>query len=130
MLYAFLPWTEHVSNSNVLEKMKTKRKLILNIKKRWLRFLGHIMNYMEGLENLILIAQIECKRDKGRQCITYLMSLSKSMVEQGLGEITNTKFIKSYDTQEVEESHDPLCPEETQHIKKKHVYCIIGSKYG
>ncbi len=52
-----------MSNDKVLEKMETKRKLILNIKKRQVKFLGHIMR-KEGLENLILTGQIEGKRER------------------------------------------------------------------
>lgn len=40
------------------------------------------------MENLILIRQIEDKRDRGKPSITYPVSLSKSVAEQGLGEIT------------------------------------------
>lgn len=35
--------SEHVSNDEVLQKMESKRKLILNIKDRQLKFLGQIM---------------------------------------------------------------------------------------
>lgn len=42
----------------------------------------------DGFENMILTGQIEGKKDKGKQSITYLLSLSKLMVDQGLTEIT------------------------------------------
>lgn len=41
----------------------------------------------EELENVTLTGQCQGKRVKGKQCITYLVSLSKWMVEQVLGEI-------------------------------------------
>ncbi len=66
--------------------MQTKRRLILNIRKRQLKFLGHIMR-KEGLENLILTGRIEGKRDKGNQRVTFLAGLSKWMTERGLGEV-------------------------------------------
>lgn len=46
----------------------------------------------EGLENLILTGQFEGKRDRGKQCITYLVSL---MAEQGLGKIKKTQNLLS-----------------------------------
>lgn len=41
----------------------------------------------EGLKSLILIRQIEVKRNRAKQHITYLASLSEWMTEQGLGEM-------------------------------------------
>lgn len=88
---------------------------------KMLKFLGHIIR-KEGMEKLILTRQIEGKKERRKQCITYLARLSKWMEEQGLGEITkNTKFIKTYKEQEIVESHDRLCPEGTRHIKKKNL---------
>lgn len=52
-----------------------------------MKFLGHVMRE-EGLENLILTRQIMGKVDRGKQRETYLMGLSKWMVEQQLEEIT------------------------------------------
>lgn len=78
--------------SNDLEKMETKKTLILNIRKRELNFLGHIIRKV-GLENLILTGQIGSKRDRGKQRITYLASLSKWFVEQGLSEITKKQTL-------------------------------------
>lgn len=37
-----IPWTVHVSNYNVLGEMVTKRTLILDIRKRQLKYLKHI----------------------------------------------------------------------------------------
>lgn len=48
-----IQWTEHVSSNKVLEKIKTKRKLILKIRKWQLKFLGHLTR-KEDLKNLML----------------------------------------------------------------------------
>lgn len=50
------------------------------------KFLGRIMR-KEGMENPILTEQIQSKRDRGKQHITYLTCLCKCLAEQGLGEI-------------------------------------------
>lgn len=41
------------SRKQVLRKIGTARKLILTVRKRWLKFLGHI-GRKEGLENITL----------------------------------------------------------------------------
>lgn len=56
----------------VLEK--TKRKLIVNIKKRQFKFLGYLMK-KECLENLTLTEQSEVKRIRLKQLLKYLVSL-------------------------------------------------------
>lgn len=55
-------WAEQVSNDEVLEKLETKGTLILNIKKRHLKFLGHIIR-KEDVENLILTGQRNTTHD-------------------------------------------------------------------
>lgn len=45
-LYRKMPtilWTEDLSSDEVLKKMKTKRRLILNIRKKELKFRKHII---------------------------------------------------------------------------------------
>lgn len=58
-----------------------------------LRFLGHIIR-KEILENLIVTGQTEDNTDRGKLRITYLVSLSQCMVDNGLkGNNRKTKFI-------------------------------------
>lgn len=66
---------------NFGETMETNMRLLLNISKRNLRSLGHIMGE-NNLVNLTLMGQVEGKRDRGKQRITCLMSLAKWMAEQ------------------------------------------------
>lgn len=39
-----LQWTEHVGNDEVLDKMKTRRKLVFNIWKRQFEIQGYMMS--------------------------------------------------------------------------------------
>ena len=48
-----IPWTDHVTNEEVLKKIGTERKLLLAVRKRQLEFLGYVMR-KESLENLTL----------------------------------------------------------------------------
>lgn len=47
----------------------------------------------EELENLILMRQIEGKRDREKQCITYLVYVSKLIAKQDLGEIAERQSL-------------------------------------
>src|ERR1041385_1911783 len=73
-----IAWTEHASNVNVLRKAKAKRELVINIRKRQLKFLGHIMR-KEDLEEIIVTGKIDGKRSRGRQGLMYASSLAKVM---------------------------------------------------
>ena len=75
-----ISWTEHITNEEVLRRMGARRKLMNNIRKRQLQFLGHVMR-KEGLENLTLTGKINGTRSRGRPRLTYLKSLSKWMSE-------------------------------------------------
>ena len=76
-----ISWTEHMKNEEVLRKAGAERSLIKTIRKRQLKFLGHIMR-KEGLGNQCLTGCIKGTRSRGRQCLTYLGSLSKWTIEQ------------------------------------------------
>lgn len=62
------------------------KKEILNIRKRQLIFLGHMM-MKEGLGNVIFTEQMKDKRDRKMNCRTYLASLTGWIVDQGFGEM-------------------------------------------
>ena len=65
-------------NDEVLAKARTKRKLVETIKKRQLQFLGHILR-KEELEDMAITGNIEGKRARGRQRLTFISSLSHWM---------------------------------------------------
>lgn len=107
-----------MSNDEISERMQTRRKLILNIKERQLKFLGYVMRKV-GLENLILTGRIEGKR-QGR---------ATHDIPSGLKEVDDrtwprgsskwTKHIESYKGWGGVESQDRLRPKGTRHIKEK-----------
>ena len=70
-----IPWTDHITNEEVLRRAKCQRKLILNIRRRQLLFLGHVIR-KEELEELVLSGKIVGKRGKGRPRITYMSSIA------------------------------------------------------
>ncbi|MGX9987587.1 reverse transcriptase domain-containing protein [Soonwooa purpurea] len=89
-----ISWTQHVSNYEVLRRMQTKRRLMLDIRKRQLKFLGHVMR-KEGLENLILTGRIEGGRDRGKQRTTYLKGLSEWMMGRGMGDTGSQALLRA-----------------------------------
>lgn len=70
-------WMQHVKNKEVLKEMETKRKIVLEIRKKQFKFLEHIRK--ENLENLTLGGHIQNNRGREKQCVAYLMSVCKWM---------------------------------------------------
>ena len=56
-----IPWTDKLTNEEVLQRAGVERKLIGEIRTRQLRFLGHVIR-KDGLENLALTGKLEGKR--------------------------------------------------------------------
>eukprot|EP00795_Rhopilema_esculentum_P010184 gene10184-biopygen12799 len=67
-----IPWTDKVSNEEVLARAGVNRRLINDIRMRQMRVLGHVLR-KEGLE---LTGKIEGKRSRGRQIILWMNSLA------------------------------------------------------
>eukprot|EP00795_Rhopilema_esculentum_P016041 gene16041-biopygen5402 len=70
-----IPWTDKVSNEEVLARAGVNRRLIKDIRMRQLRFLGHVL-WKVIFENLALTGKIEEKRSRGRQRILWMNSLA------------------------------------------------------
>ena len=52
-----IPWTDKARNEEVLKRAGTGIKLILEIRTKQMRFLGHLMR-KDGLENLALTRRL------------------------------------------------------------------------
>ena len=72
-----IPWTARLTNEEVLNMVGEKRQLVLTIRKRQFKFLGHTMR-RNGMENLALTGMIEGKRGRGRPREKYLDGLVKT----------------------------------------------------
>ncbi|KAI5708046.1 hypothetical protein M8J77_015361 [Diaphorina citri] len=74
-----ISWIEHVTNEEVLRRMKKERELMNIIKVRKLQYLGHIMrnDNKYTLLQLIIQGKIEGKRGRGRRRISWLHNLRK-----------------------------------------------------
>ena len=81
-----IPWTDKVSNEEVLTRAGVQRKMIREMLIRQLKFMGHITR-KEGLENLALTGKIVGRRSRGRRRILWMDSLQKLLEERGVKEL-------------------------------------------
>ena len=80
-----IPWTDKVSNEEVLTRAGVQRKVIREMFIRQLKFMGHNTR-KEGLENLALTGKIVGRRSRGRRRILLMYSLQKLLEERGVKE--------------------------------------------
>ena len=92
-----IPWTEKKSNKEVMEQAGYQRSLIKTIRKRQMKFLGHICR-TDGIEKQVLCGKIEGKRGRGRQRNTFINSLNNYVTD---GTIGNTELIRRTEDREV-----------------------------
>ena len=72
-----IPWVDHISNEQVLQRAGAKREIMNSIRKKQLRFLGHTMREQQ-LESLCLMGKVEGKRGRGRPRIKFVDGLARS----------------------------------------------------
>ena len=82
-----ISWTEKKSNQEVLKMANTERSLIKTIRKRQMKFVGHI-NRRGGMEHLSLTG----KRGRGRRREMYVDSLNRWATT---GEMKNYEFMNA-----------------------------------
>lgn len=71
-----IPWTEHVTNVEVLRRMEKGVEILHEVKKRKLQYLGHIMRGQRyEILQLIIQGKIVGKRSVGRRRISWLRNL-------------------------------------------------------
>ena len=73
-----IAWTERVSNEQVLIRVGAKRELMRMVRRRQLRFLGHVMRRHQ-IENICITGRLEGRRGRGRPRIKFLDSLAKAI---------------------------------------------------
>ena len=78
-----IPWTDKLTNEEVLQRAGVERKLIGEIRTRQMRFLGHVIR-KDGLENLALTGKIEGKNGRGRKRMLWMTSLNAWIAERGI----------------------------------------------
>ena len=61
-----ISWTEHVTNEEVLQRVEEERAIMVTIKTRQKKWIGHILRG-ESLLRMIIEGRVEGKRKRGRQ---------------------------------------------------------------
>ena len=85
-----ISWTEKRSNQEVLKMANVERSLINTIRKRQMKFIGHVYRN-RGLEHLGLTGKIDGRRSRGRPRETYVDSLNTWATGK---ELSNNSFKK------------------------------------
>ena len=67
-------WTQKRTNDEVLQMAGADREMIINIRRRQMTFLGHIMR-REDIEALILSGKMEGKKARGRPRVNYMENI-------------------------------------------------------
>jgi len=65
-------WQEHRTNDSILEQTGHKRGLLLAVKKKKLRYAGHIARATDSLEKTIMQGSVPGKRSRGRPRRTWM----------------------------------------------------------
>ena len=73
-----ISWTERKTNESILDDIGRKRELLAVIRRRQMRFLGHVVR-REYLENPILTGRIEGSRGRGRPRIKYMDDMKSAI---------------------------------------------------
>ena len=73
-----MPWTDKVTNGEVLRRAGVRRELMTNIEKRQLQFLHYVLR-VRRLERVCLPGRINGKRAKGRQRLKHIDSSTVRM---------------------------------------------------
>ena len=68
---------KRVGNERVLEMVGMTRSLMVAIRRRQLRFVGHVVR-KEGLEKVVLEGKINEKRQRGRRRLKYMEGLASA----------------------------------------------------
>ena len=72
-----IPWVDHISNEQVLQRAGARREIMASVRRRQLRFLGHTMRE-EQLESLCVVGKVEGRRGRGRPRIKFVEGLARS----------------------------------------------------
>ena len=74
-----VPWTARRSNQSILKEISPEYSLEGLMLKLKLQYLGHLMQSSDSLEKTLMLGQIEGRRRRGQQRMTWLDGITDSM---------------------------------------------------
>ena len=84
-----IPWTARVTNVRVMEMAGVRRELLGTVRKRQLKFLGHLLRH-DCLEKTVFLGMIEGRKVRGRQRLKF----GASLIEDIPGEMKRRCFLE------------------------------------
>ena len=81
-----VPWTARRTNQEVLQMANTSRTLLTTIRKRQLKYVGHVLRG-RSLEKDCLLGMVEGSRARGRQRMKYMDGLKTLLGCRSVGEV-------------------------------------------
>ena len=78
-----MAWTEKKTNEEVLAMANADREILVNIRERQLRFLGHILR-RDGLEQNSIEGKLEGRRPRGRPRRSYINEIKNIVGERNI----------------------------------------------
>ena len=73
-----IPWTERITNEVVLQRAGAERELMRTIRRRQMRFLGHVMRQKQ-LERVCVTGKVDGRRGRGRPRIKLVDTLARTV---------------------------------------------------
>lgn len=71
-----IPWTDHITNVEVMQRIGKEKEVVFTVKKRKLEYLGHIMRHDKyRLLQLIVQGKVHGKRGPGRRRHSWMHNL-------------------------------------------------------
>ena len=62
-----ISWMEIITNEQVIERARVRPFLVKTVKKRQLKFVGHVYYRKDEIEKIVLLGKIDGKRSRDRQ---------------------------------------------------------------
>ena len=79
-----VPWTARRSNQSILKEISPEYSLKGLMLKLKLQYFGHLMRRADSFEKTLMLGNIEGRRRRGRQRMSWLDGITDSM-DMGLG---------------------------------------------
>ena len=81
-----VPWTARRSNQSILKEISAEYSLEGLMLKLKLQYFGHLMQRTDSFEKILMLGQIEGRRRKGQQRMSWLDGITDS-VDMSLGRL-------------------------------------------
>ena len=71
-----ISWTKKVTNNEVLQRVDSQRTIFIDIKRRKLKYFGHIMR-KNGFQRILMDGKVDGKRGRGRPRTSWSSNIAE-----------------------------------------------------